>query len=116
MTLCPAPCRLAFLVLVLSACAPDVPDDRFGESIVEEGAGEESEASDGGEALGDIEFCDAADYRGLIGSNIAAVTLPDDPTIRAFGENDIVTQDYRPNRTNIVYREKDGRIFRVYCG
>ena len=103
---------IAALVFALAACSSDVPDDRnldIGETV--------SDGEDGKEpGLADIELCDAADYRGLIGTSIAATTLPADPMIRAFGENDIVTQDYRPHRTNIVYREKGGTIFRVYCG
>lgn len=65
--------------------------------------------------LADIELCDAADYRPLIGSNIAAATLPAGPRLRAFSVDDIVTQDYIPQRTNIIYRP-DGTILRVECG
>ena len=61
------------------------------------------------------EECDAADYRPLIGSSIAAVTLPADPRVRAYGETDIITQDYLPQRTNIIYGG-DGVILRVTCG
>lgn len=63
----------------------------------------------------EVELCDAPEYRPLIGSNIASVSLPSDPFVRVFGKDDIVTQDYRPKRVNIVYDEK-GVIFRVYCG
>ena len=63
----------------------------------------------------EVELCDAPEYRPLIGGNIAAVSLPSDPMIRAFGKNDLITQDYRPERVNIVYDEA-GVIFRVYCG
>ena len=51
----------------------------------------------------------------LIGSNIAAATLPAGPRLRAFSVDDIVTQEYIPQRTNIVYRP-DGTIIRVECG
>ena len=62
-----------------------------------------------------LEQCDAADYRPLVGSNIAAVTLLNDPMLRAYGQGDIITQEYLPQRTNIVYGA-DGIILRVYCG
>ena len=98
------------LALALAACAGEPPDDRTAEPM--------EDPLDPGEAPGleEIELCDAQEYRGLIGTGIAALTLPADPMIRAFGENDIVTQDYLPHRTNIVYREQGGEIFRVYCG
>lgn len=67
------------------------------------------------QTLDKIELCDAADYRPLIGSNIAATTLPRDPMIRAYGVNDIITQEYLPQRTNIVF-DTDGVIVRVWCG
>ncbi len=82
------------LALALAGCANTGFPDRFDE---------------------DDEQCDAADYRDLVGSNVAAVTLPSGRDIRVFGENDIVTQDYRPERTNIVY-DTGGKIRRVYCG
>ena len=68
-----------------------------------------------GAGAGLPEECDAADYRPLIGSSIAAVTLPTDPRVRAYGETDIITQDYLPQRTNIIYGA-DGVILRVTCG
>ena len=61
------------------------------------------------------EECDAAEYRGFIGQNIAAVTVPTGPMLRAYGETDIITQDYLPQRTNIVYNA-EGTILRVTCG
>ena len=59
--------------------------------------------------------CDRAAYLNLLGTNIAAVTLPASPDIRAFGETDAVTQDFVPTRTNIVY-DGVGTIMRIYCG
>lgn len=59
--------------------------------------------------------CDAEEYSTLIGANISAAVLPSGPTLRAFGENDAVTQDFVPQRTNIVY-DSGGVIRRVYCG
>ena len=75
----------------------------------------EAETGTGSAGLADIELCDAADYRPLIGSNIAATTLPAGPRLRAFSVDDIVTQEYIPQRTNIIY-QPDGTIIRVECG
>ena len=61
------------------------------------------------------EQCDAAEYRIHIGQNIATVTVPTGPMLRAYGDTDIVTQDYLPQRTNIVY-DSAGIIRRVSCG
>lgn len=97
---------------LLGACAPTIA----GTAITPfQGEAEGAAGEDGGSGLADIELCDAEDYRSLIGADIAATTLPADPMIRAFGEDDIVTQEYLPQRTNIVY-DADGTIFRVYCG
>lgn len=62
-----------------------------------------------------LEECDAADYRHLVGTNIAAVTLPSGERMRVYGESDIITQEYIPQRTNIVY-DAEGLILRAYCG
>lgn len=59
--------------------------------------------------------CNRSGWLSLLGANIAAVSLPASPDVRAFGEGDPVTQDYVPTRANIVYDES-GTIIRVYCG
>lgn len=96
---------------LLAACAPDPSD---GDSVTGEGG--DAAPDDGKEpGLADIELCDAEEYRPLIGPNIAAVTLPAGPRLRAFSVDDIITQEYIPQRTNVLY-ESDGDIIRVYCG
>ena len=97
---------------VLAACAPDTspgPDTRPAAAELPE-----DEKSEGGEGLADIELCDAADYRDLIGSPVAATSFPEGSKLRVFTLTDIVTQDYIPQRTNIVHDK--GTITRVYCG
>ncbi len=100
------------LLLGLAACAPTAPDDRFvpGDRALP-GPSEEID----GEGLADIELCDAEDYRSLVGSDVGATSFPTGPELRVFGVNDIVTQDYIPQRTNIVF-DTSRRIIRVYCG
>lgn len=93
---------------LLSACAPaPMDDDAITGDLVVGGGDKEP-------GLADIELCDAEDYRGLIGSNIASATLPVGPRLRAFSVDDIITQEYIPQRTNVLY-ESDGEIIRVYC-
>ena len=103
---------LPALILALAACAPATPDDRV--TSEDRALPGPSEEIDGG-GLADIELCDAEDYRPLVGSSVDATTFPAGPRLRVFGINDIVTQDYIPQRTNVVY-DTSRRIVRVYCG
>ena len=64
---------------------------------------------------GDGASCGADEYRSLLGSNIAAVTLPAEPNIRTIGPDEAVTMEFLPSRLNIAYDES-GTITRVYCG
>lgn len=61
------------------------------------------------------EGCRPGDYQGLVGAPLAAVTLPAGADIRVIQPGDMVTQDFRPGRTNIEVDES-GIITRVYCG
>lgn len=102
-------------VLAVTACAPTTPDDLGGtvesESRPLPGPSEQV----GGEGLAAIEMCDAADYRHMVGQPVSSASFPTGPMLRVFGANDIVTQDYVPQRTNVVH---DGSqvIVRIYCG
>ena len=59
--------------------------------------------------------CPAADYAGLVGANLAAVTLPADLNARITGAGRLVTADYVPERMNIRV-DRDGTILDVTCG
>ncbi len=103
--------RLTFSVLLiaLAACAPDVPEDDpaiVTEVVVENGLEER---------IPEMEQCDAEDYRPLIGTPVAAAPFPIGNLLRVHGENDIIRQEYLPQRTNIVY-DAEGLITRVACG
>ena len=108
------PLCFALAALSLAACGPEEgevikePPKTTLPSGAEAGTG-------GGKAVPGTELCDASAYAHLIGTNVAATTFPNDRNIRVFGVNDIVTRDYIPQRTNIVY-DKAGRIMQVYCG
>ena len=106
---------LSPLALLLAACAaeepaavdPPVPDDLMAEAP--------DVADDAPEGVPIPEQCDAEDYRPLIGTPAAAATLPQNEFFRAYGETDIITQEYLPRRTNVVYGA-DGIIKDVFCG
>ena len=59
--------------------------------------------------------CGAYDYEGLVGTKLAAVTLPADLGARIIGPDTAVTQDYRPDRLNI-HTGEDGTITELTCG
>jgi hypothetical protein len=59
--------------------------------------------------------CDVASYQSLVGSNVAAVTLPADLAHRIYKQGDPVTMDYRPDRLNIV-TDENGVVIEVKCG
>lgn len=59
--------------------------------------------------------CGAADHQSLIGSNVAAITLPVDLPHRIYKQGDPVTMDYRPDRLNIM-TDENGVIIEVKCG
>lgn len=63
----------------------------------------------------DADTCARAEYEGLIGTNIAAVTLPADPKIRVIGPDDLVTTDFIEDRVNIEF-DASGEIVRITCG
>ena len=54
-------------------------------------------------------------YRSLVGSNIAAVTLPRDLPHRIIAPDTPVTKDYNPARVNFHVGD-DGIIDSVDCG
>lgn len=57
----------------------------------------------------------AVPYKDLIGSNIAALSLPDDLKYRIIYPGMAVTMDYNPERVNIEVTDS-GVITRVSCG
>ena len=60
--------------------------------------------------------CDAASYDHLVGRSrdvLAAMTFPE--PMRVYTRGDMITQDYVPERLNVVLDER-GTIVRVWCG
>lgn len=58
--------------------------------------------------------CGAAQYRSLVGSNFAAVTLPAESNIRIIQPDTMVTQDFSPQRINMIVGA-DGIITGFEC-
>ena len=105
------------LLGTLAGCAATPPDDRAGTSapnVSQRALPGPSEQGGSGE-LAEQELCDAVNYRILVGSSVDDTTFPVGPSLRVFGANDIVTQDYIPQRTNVVF-DASRKIIRVYCG
>ena len=63
----------------------------------------------------ETDACGARGYRALVGTDLAAVTIPSDLEARIIQPGDLVTQEYRPGRLNIRVVES-GRILSVRCG
>ena len=59
--------------------------------------------------------CGADGYQTIVGSPLAAVTLPADLGARIIQPGTAVTTDYNAERINIEV-DVDGRITRVFCG
>lgn len=58
--------------------------------------------------------CGASQYRGMIGTNIAAATFPADSGIRVIQPNTPVTQDFRADRLNVIV-DANGAITSLEC-
>ncbi len=59
--------------------------------------------------------CGAEGYRNLIGTPVAAITLPRDLPYRIVGPEDAVTMDFLADRVNF-HTDAEGVIVRVACG
>ena len=59
--------------------------------------------------------CGARAYQELVGTNLAAVTMPDDLNARTIRPGQFVTMEYIASRMNI-HVDEDGAIQRVTCG
>lgn len=59
--------------------------------------------------------CGSSGYQSLIGTNIAAITLPAELNHRIIGPGDAYTEDHVPSRLNIFTNE-NGVVIEVRCG
>jgi len=58
--------------------------------------------------------CGASQYASLVGSNLAAVTLPAEANVRIIQPDTVVTQDFRADRANLIV-DAGGIITAVEC-
>lgn len=68
-----------------------------------------------GDDIDPTDPCGAQDYTSLLGSPLAAVTLPADLNDRVLRPGDLATTDYDPSRLNIELDE-GGTIIGLSCG
>ncbi|MBY6002626.1 hypothetical protein KUV62_01825 [Salipiger bermudensis] len=59
--------------------------------------------------------CGMAAYSDLVGTNVAAVTLPADAQIRVLKQGQPMTLEFLAERLNIE-TDDDGVILRLFCG
>lgn len=64
---------------------------------------------------GPEDACNAGGYAGLVGSDLAAVTLPAALNDRVLGPGDVATLDYDPTRLNIRV-DAENRVLSLDCG
>lgn len=99
---------LFMLALLASACAP--PAQPPSESPAAETPAMPQTAA---EATAQ-DTCGAAQYRSMIGVNIAAATFPADAGIRIIQPDSIVTEDFSPQRLNVIV-DANGVITSLEC-
>lgn len=62
-----------------------------------------------------FDACDTGAYRSWIGADIRETGLIEGPLLRIVRPGDLVTEDFRPDRANLVLTAED-RIARAFCG
>ena len=88
------------LVVLLAACVEETPAPDAGQPVLPPAADD---------------TCGANDYASLIGTPLAAVTLPADLNDRVIEPDSAVTMDFVPERLNI-YLDDAGIITQLTCG
>ena len=102
------------LMMLAAACAPSIPNSAA-DAELETTAGAGGLVVSADEEPDLFEECDAQSYRGLIGTPAAAAAVNAGPQLRVYAETDLITQEFLPQRTNIV-TDDAGMVVRVYCG
>ena len=98
----------AVTALLISACTPSSEPPTAETSVAAipaPGTAADATAQD---------TCNAARYRDLIGSHISESTLSENMDTRILSPDSIVTQDFRPDRLNIIL-DAEGRITSLDC-
>lgn len=100
---------LISLALLAAACTPAAETPPPEAPVVETPTGPQTAA----EATAQ-DTCGGSQYSSLVGSNFAAVTLPADSGIRIIQPDSAVTQDFNPQRINIIV-DAGGIITSIEC-
>jgi len=97
------------LTLLATACAP--PAEEKADGPVEEpvAAGPQTR-----EEATRQDTCGAAAYRSMIGTSIATASFPATPNIRVIMPDSVVTEDFRPERLNVIV-DASGNITALEC-
>ena len=95
--------RSLFSVLLLAACSGAAPPPGDARDVTPEPDAARDDP------------CGAADYAGLVGANVAAVTLPANLNHRVIYPDTAVTMDFVPERLNVEVTA-DGTVVRLRCG
>lgn len=96
--------------LLAAACTPPAAEDEAGLPAPDPVAAapqtrEEATAQD---------TCGAAQYSAMIGTSIAAASFPATPNIRVIMPDSMVTEDFRPDRLNVIV-DAGGNISALEC-
>lgn len=99
-----------FGLLALSAAALSACSQTLGSGV------DSSVLPEGPDSATHTTTCASTLYQRLVGQPIGEVHQASLPRpLRVYGQHDMVTQDHRPERLNIVVGSDD-HISRVYCG
>lgn len=96
------------LALLAAACTPPAetpPEEPVAETPAMPQTAAEATAQD---------TCNGRQYAAMVGSNLAAVTLPADAGIRVIQPDSVVTQDFNPQRINFIV-DASGVITSIEC-
>lgn len=103
----------------LAACAPATKDAATDAPLQDVAAPPQDETADSAApvepAFPEGDACNAATYQSLVGTNVAAISLPADLLHRIYKDGDPVTMDYSAERLNIV-TDENGVVIEVKCG
>jgi hypothetical protein len=100
------------LALFAAACTPPATEDQPQQPTTETPAQEAQAMPQTAAEATAQDTCGARAYAQFVGQNIAAVTAP--AGVRTIAPDTIVTQDFRPDRLNIIV-DAQGVIQRLEC-
>lgn len=73
------------------------------------------EAADPAVPAAEADTCGARGYAAMVGTSIAAITLPADLNARVIPPDSAITMDFQPSRINFDL-DANGVVTRIWCG